>query len=242
MKETRYTNLAASLAERFMDYIRRLHSDHRTRINTFSWTLVILFVGVSLISSSNPFRLMVPGLAYPRPVSDQREQVTLYGVERSTGRIIPMKRYLYRDDSTEQNVIRLAFALTESVGLRELEPESQYYNNAPLPELGFAIRKVWIRTRNGKRILVVDLRRDTLEEETVRFLKGRESSTRGRVFYLEGFFQVFTASLFHVEKNIQVIRYLLDGKPGSLRGVNYPLDRPILKGRVDEEETSLSLP
>lgn len=219
----------------------------RTRFLTILWAVVIIFLSVNILTGGNPFRLLVPGMAFQPPTLDGRPVVELRGVGRTDNRLISYKRRMASQDSVEAAVGKLAFLVSEPVGLREGMSEREGYADLePLPRLGFSVRQIWFRDKG----LIVDLRKSTLLKETSLFHKNRhrasvvpaeaqedekdkdrtrrrrqkEAETRAHAHYLDSYFRSLTASIFAAHEEVESVTYLLDGESDTIDEMEFDLD------------------
>ncbi len=206
----------------FYRYLESLQSSPRTRYLTILWSLVIVFAGVSVLSSSNPYRLIIPGLAYPFPVRDQRTTVKMYGISLQTGKIVQYSRRVLMDSSVERNAERILFTLSAPQELREnLKAGTEELEN--LPELGYAVRKIWFRAQGNGGDLIIDMRGQTLESESKLFLKSRSLDEKGQGALLDNYFTALSVTLLAMPGKINGIVYLIDGTTKSVAGMQMDL-------------------
>lgn len=161
-------------------------------------------------------------------MQEQLKPVRLYGLSREDHKLIPVTREIYLGENIEKNIEHLAFVTARTHSLRQGLLDQTYKNLTPLPQLGFAIRKIWYRPKNDGGLLV-DLRRTTIIQEMKKFTKQYGVKTNRNSFYLDGYFQTLTASIFETQPDIQSIRYLLDGKIAALRGMQFDLSLKYLR-------------
>ncbi len=248
-------------------FVLGLSRDGHARMLTVLWTVCVSVLGISILSVSNPLRLLVPGLVFPLPAADNRVTIEIIGIGRTTNALTTYRRRLQPAADTQGMIQRLVHLVSEPVGLREgLSDQAGFADLEPLPRLGFALRKVWFRSAGGEMIL--DFRRETLEKETELFHKNRhrasnvpaegdedrpsveadadaeeeagkegkdsekkakkspaESNEEALGHYLDSYFRSLTASIFHSQKDVRSILFLLDGAPGTLNGMSFKLDR-----------------
>ena len=200
-------------------YVLALDQNPKTRFLTVAWSFCIIFVAVSSLSSSNPLSLLAPGLAFPFPVTDQRQSVELLGISSAEQKVLPVTRKMLIGPSVEANVQKIALLVSQPLGFTELSAV-KYSDLKPLPMLGLAVRKVWFLKETGH--LVIDMRSRTLQEEFERFVKER-SAAGNPYHYLDGYFMALTGSVFQVQKEVRSISYLLDGKSGAWREMEFDL-------------------
>ncbi len=222
-------------------YISGLSSEPRTRYLTVLWGFVFIFLGISLLSASNPFRLLIPGSVFPKPIRDSRQAVKVYGVKNDLSGIKAVNRLMLPATDVGKRMRRLAFLISRPAGLRE-GAEAVAANLAPMPNLGLGIRRVWFSNKGNTGLVVVDMRRSAMDTELTRFLKARRASRRGKkaasdrrrqrkekaeqaklqARYLDGWFRALAASALE-GKDVRSVRFLLDGEVARVRGMEFDL-------------------
>jgi hypothetical protein len=212
--------------------------------------VVIIFLSINILTGGNPFRLLVPGMAFQPPTLDGRPIVEMRGVARTNDQLISYKRRMADQESVEAAVGKLAFLVSEPVGLREgMNERESYADLEPLPRLGFAVRQVWFRKAEAGAV-IVDLRKATLLKETSLFHKNRhrastvpaeaqeqeddkdrsrrrrqtEAETQALAHYLDSYFRSLTASIFSSRQDVGSVMYLLDGEPDTIEAMEFDLD------------------
>ncbi|MCB1323990.1 MAG: hypothetical protein H7A21_01345 [Spirochaetales bacterium] len=208
----------------FVRYIHRLGSEPRVRFKTLAWSIVAVFLGISILSSSNPYRLLVPFLAFPLPVPDEREPIELYGISRESRQSISVRRLLDTNGDIEERAHRIARVISMPPGLRESVQGTDYYSLDYLPEFNHAIRKIWFVPDMHSGLLIIDIRRATLDDEVQIFFSAHEAHARTETEIVDAYFHSLTASIFSAIPEVQCVQYLIDGQPGSIPGVRFPLD------------------
>lgn len=190
------------------------------------WSYCIIFVGISILSVSNPFRLFLPAVVFPLPVEDARTEVELYSISNTTGKPISVTRKIYLDKAdVEKSVRRISFEVGR---LPEFDGfgADEYREIAVLPEFAYALRNVWLRNDAGKYRLILDLRSESLQNEMNKFLKEHSvQDFQEQMSYFDGYFQVLTMSLFRVHRDIQKISFRIDGRRDRWPGMSFDLSR-----------------
>ncbi len=200
-------------------YWKSLHEHAETRFLTMAWSFVIVFAALLILSGSNPFRLLIPGLTFRWPVRDARVPVRIYQIPRGTDSPIAVDRRLLIERSVERNAERVAVAIST---MEEAEDERSTVIIEPLPDLGFALRKAWYREEKGE--LILDFRRRTIQEEIDRFFRGRSDAgkkERGRI--LDLYFLALTQSIFSALPGPKTITFLVDGQNSSIEDMSFKL-------------------
>ena len=208
----------------FVRYLHRLGSEPLIRFKTLAWSIVAVFLGISILSDSNPYRLLVPGLAFPLPVPDEREATELYGMSRESRESISVRRLLDTSGDVEDRAHRIARVISMPPGLRESVQGTDYYSLDYLPEFNHAIRKIWFVPDLHSGLLIIDIRRATLDDEVQIFFSAHEAHARTETEIVDAYFHSLTASIFSAIPEVQCVQYLIDGQPGSIPGVRFPLD------------------
>lgn len=200
-------------------YWSSLHEHAQTRFLTMAWSFVIVFAALMILSGSNPFRLLIPGLTFRWPVQDARVPVRIFQVPRGTDAPVAMERRLLIEPSVERNAERVAVAIST---MEEAEDDRSTIILEPLPDFGFALRKAWYREDRGE--LILDFRKRTIQEEIERFFRGRTDAgkkERGRI--LDLYFTALTQSIFSALPAPKTITYLVDGQNSPIEDMSYKL-------------------
>lgn len=204
----------------------RILREDRVRILSFYWSIAIIFLSFAILSSSNPFRLLVPGLAWQMPGHDWRSKVKLYGVDRNTGVLIPTTRLILKDKEPHILIRRIAEAVGSVPSLAERKYLDHSSGTEVLPSLGLAIKRGWVLEQNGKKRILVDLRKETLENEMAFFLRERSASEEKRQHYMDGFFKALTYSILSILDDYESVEYTIDGTPHStFPGMTFDLSK-----------------
>lgn len=213
-------------------YFQRLATEPDTRYHTVLWSIVVVFVGFFGLAGSSPYNLLIPFLGFEHPSRDGREVVRIYGANRSGQGLVAMERPFYRDGDAESELRRLAtlIALPQEVGVQDRA--LAYSDVEPLPDFGQAIRKIWRLPSGGKTRVIVDLRRETIEQELAEFLLSRRDAAEQRLLFMDEFFAAYTASIFRYSADAASVEYLLDGKRESIAGMRFDLAKRYLRGSI----------
>ena len=210
----------------YLELILNEIRDVRKRRLFVLWSYCIIFVGISVLSVSNPFRLFLPATVFPMPVKDIRTEVELYSISNVTGKPIAVTRKIYLDEnSLEKSVRRISFEVGR---LPEFDGfgADEYREIAVLPEFAYAIRSIWLRNDGDKYRLILDLRSESLQDEMNKFIEEHSvQDFQAQMNFYDGYFQVLTMSLFRVHKNIQKISYRIDGRRDRWPGMSFDLSR-----------------
>lgn len=154
-------------------YLNDLSQKPTTRFMTILWAVCAIFLGITILSASNPLLLLFPGQVFAVPFQDLRPNIEFRGIARTTGKLVAYQRPVQEEASVEANVRKYTFLVSEPVGLSETSlNDKDYADLEPLPRLGFALRRAWFRGEPSGQ-LILDFRRDTLLKETSLFHKNR---------------------------------------------------------------------
>ncbi len=213
-------------------YFQSLAVNPDTRYHTVLWSIVVVFVGFFGLAGSSPYNLLIPFVGFEHPSRDGREVVQIYGANRSGQGLVPMERPFYRDGDAEGELRRLAtlIALPQEVGVQDRS--LAYSDVEPLPDFGQAIRKIWRLPAGGKTRVIVDLRRETIEQELAEFLLSRRDAAEQRLLFMDEFFTAYTASIFRYSADASSVEFLLDGKRESIEGMRFDLAKRYLRGSI----------
>ncbi|MDH5656224.1 MAG: hypothetical protein OEZ34_09965, partial [Spirochaetia bacterium] len=181
--------------------------------------------GFFVLARVNPFRFIIPGLVYPIPVRDSREVQEIYLFSSEEKILKKIKKKLYISESIEQNIKNLSFAIS---GHKELREEVYLFSDAEiLPNLGYAVKKVWFYNENQSGKLIIDLREETLEEELALFFKDRQfPEYKTKSYFLDAYFDSLTRSILSIEKDVKIVIYLIDGEGKRLPDMRFNLAAP----------------
>src|SRR5690554_1208732 len=97
------------LRTRLSRLIDRYEAEPPFRLYLLAWAVFLTLVSGSVLTSSNPFRLLVPGLSYAFPVVDSREEITYYTLSRLDQRMIQLHEKMIKTGDFEQDARRLAY-------------------------------------------------------------------------------------------------------------------------------------
>lgn len=211
--------LTGIIARLLVAYWKSLHEHAQTRFLTMAWSFVIVFGALMILSGSNPFRLLIPGLTFPWPVRDARVPVRIFQIPRGSETPTPVERRLLIEPSVERNAERVAVAIST---LAEAEDDRSTLIVEPLPDIGFALRKAWYRADRGE--LILDFRKRTIQEEVDRFFRGRTDAgkkERGKI--LDLYFTALTQSIFSALPAPKTIIFLIDGQNASIEDMSFKL-------------------
>ena len=188
----------------------------------FLTLFVVSFLSFSIFVNISPFRLFLPNLSFSIPAQDTRKKIELYAMERQDGELVRIQRKLLTHDDMFMRLQLLASLVSRpDQGLSIAKQEQSFVDVEKLPLLGNAIHQVWFF---GERQLIIDLSHDVLNQEMARFHKNAEAQ-KDKNYYLKSFFTALNASVFATEKQVQSIRYLIDGKSAYLKEMKFNFAR-----------------
>lgn len=230
-KLKRLPTIVRSLPGRLNATHQRLMNDQSLRFKTVCWSLVITFVSICILSNSNPFRLLIPGWAVALPAVEQRAYVRVYGISRDSGQPVAATRPVSLDGGMEERLQRVAFLVNQPMGLDEKQFDESYRSLDFLPDLGYAIKRIWFVENLAGGLVIVDLRKETVMQELDSFYRARQSTAEDsdEMQLADAYFISYTASIFSVEDKAQAVQYLLDGQSAALPGMRFDLSRRYLR-------------
>ena len=179
---------------------------------------VIIFVALSLLSDSNPFRLLFPAFSFPIPASDERKALTFYALSRRDASLVAMQGYLLKSDSLYLRLKLLASLLAEPLHSK-IKAGQAYTDLEVLPLLGNSIRRVW-QPYAGH--IIIDMSKDAIADE-MRLFNQASGNPKREGYYIDAFFRAFSVSIFQTEEELQSIEFWLDAQPGLLPSMNFNL-------------------
>lgn len=177
------------------------------RLQMFAWSLFVILVSGSILTSSNLFRLIVPGLSYQFPKFESRQEVSYYTLSRYEPKIIKLNEKLAKSDDLEQYARVLSFVIRKPFPLvqGEARPSAAGYF---FPAVDLAIQRFWFEDAT----LFIDIDSNALESEikkhsgAIAGLSDEENAKTAQVYQT-----CLTLTLFENFDQVNRILYLKDG-------------------------------
>ncbi len=194
----------------------------------FLTIFVIIFLGLSILSDYSPFRLFLPNLFFPIPVTDKRQSVQLYVLERQEGKLINLQQNMLLHKNILMRLKLVAAVIskpTQGQTLAKREQKFVFSDVENLPLLGNAIYHIW---HIANKQLVIDLSLYAIRQEMTHFRKN-VGTQKDEDYYSSAFFRAFNASIFAIEPQVQIITYLIDGKQQSLPDMSFNLAKSYVR-------------
>ncbi|MCB1170003.1 MAG: hypothetical protein KDK25_06690 [Leptospiraceae bacterium] len=194
-----------SIWEKWKTFYGRVQEEKPLRFKISVSSLVIIFLGGSLLADANPLNLLMPGSIYPFPAYDSRATVPLYTIERESGKLVKIERPVLLDGSSVDRIFRLSAAVARpSSGLAQNFDHLVYA--VPFPDFHLAIQKVWIEKGN----LVISLDANSLRHELEERFQGERLETMEEpAALLDGYFKCLTLTLAEADlKSDEQIKFI----------------------------------
>ncbi len=189
-------------------------------------SLVLIGINLAILTQKNPLRLLVPSLSYPFPTWDRRDNVPMFGIDRESGQVIPGRRKVSIPGDPTMFIERIAFTLSMPPILQEGETDYDFSRLDTMPNLGLAIKHVWIHTLGSEKHAIIDLRSSSLDQILKDFLKDRDTSrTRDKKYYLSTYFRALTFSILRGGPDVSVVQFTVDGETVDLPGMEFALSK-----------------
>ncbi len=205
--------------------LKRIHNESGPRNITLAWSLVFVFIGITVLSESNPLKLLIPGLAYPIPVNDARNDYLVYGTDRFTGASFKIERKILAADDESLFIQRIATILSTQPKISERSPSFEYEKLEPMPEYALAIRKVWVYTTGNTKEAIIDVRGETLDSISKKFLSDRTDEKKNNYYYMDAYFTSLTYSILQSMPEIKQVSYVVNGEKKDIQGMTFSLYR-----------------
>lgn len=198
----------AGLKSGWKTFLARVEIEKELRFKISVLSLVIIFLGGSIMADANPLRLLIPGATYPFPTLDHRQDIAIYAIERESGKLIQVEKPVLMDGSPVDRVFRLASVVARpGSGLIQ---NFEFIYAVPYPPFHLSIQKVWME--KGRLVLSIDA--NSLRRELQERFKGEKlESMEEPAALLDGYFRCLTLTLAESE---------LDGDPIDL--ISYSLN------------------
>lgn len=208
-------------------FLRRPESFRKARFIILAWSGISILAGIAILSSSNPFNLLIPTRAYPLAQKDQREWNEVY-VHLDSGESPARIRRLFEWDENQANNIRkLSFLLSDPLTPEEGKELAGKGNMVHLPMFGLAIIHSWFFTASdGQKMLIVDLRKETFQDELRHYSESRPDMDQKKENALvQGYLKAFILTLLKNYPDAGKVRLMLDGNTGPENFYGFALNR-----------------
>jgi hypothetical protein len=213
-----------SLRGRVGDYFSLLMVSAKIRFLTFSWSVVIIFVGIDLLASINPLSMLIPGMMLPYPVRDQRSSVRMLVISRLGGGATWIQAKILTEETDEETLTRrIMFALSKPDLYLDMASliQGEYRDLQRLPEFGYAVKKIWFKNDKGDGVLIIDLSETGLRDIARSFIARSGAPESSDVSYFDAYFKGLTETILDIKGPIKKILYLTDGESRSLEGMKF---------------------
>ncbi len=195
------------LRTRLSRLIDRYEAEPSFRLYLLAWAVFLTLVSGSVLTSSNPFRLLVPGLSYAFPVVDSREEITYYTLSRLDQRMIQLHEKMIKTGDFEQDARRLAYIVRTPFPLvqgKQRPSAAGFF----FPALDLAVSRFWLRDGD----LLIDVDTAYIQKELNRHRRSAGLDQDDKVMRLARMYQVcLTLTLFENFPEVKRILYLKDG-------------------------------
>lgn len=188
--------------------IDRYEREREFRFYLFAWALFLVILSGSVLTHSNPFRLLVPGLSYSFPRLDPRQEIHYFTFSRRELKLVQLTEKMQQTGRFEDDARRLAYIVRKPIPL----VQGKLRSSAPayfFPAFDLALQRFWLRGDE----LLIDVDTTFLKQELGRFERAAGSAGDVNVSSrLASMFQVcLTLTLFENYPAIKRIIYLPDG-------------------------------
>ncbi|MBW7856956.1 MAG: hypothetical protein H3C43_01320 [Leptonema sp. (in: Bacteria)] len=187
--------------------IDRFEAEPSFRLQLLAWSLFVMVVSGSILTASNLFRLVVPGLSYPFPHSENRQEIEYYTLSRYEPKIVKLNEKLAKTGDLEQDARSLSFVIRKPFPLvqGEARPSAAGFF---FPAVDLAIQRFWFEGEN----LYIDVDSSALESEIKKHSGSVASSPDEKSANTAKIFQIcLTLTLFENFDQVNRIVYLKDG-------------------------------
>lgn len=214
-----------------LEFHARLQNDGQLRFRSILWSVAVVFLAGVVLVGQNPWGLTIPLLGFSPPRAELRREFVVFAASRNSGKPAETSRLFLPSGDLELD-LRRAASLICHPGELSADASGAIADVEPLPDLGIAIRKIWLRESGGKRRLIIDMREETLETEVRGFLSSRRDEQRTRQYFLDAFFAAYTATIFRLQNQADSVEYLIEGRRRTLSDMKFDLSKRYLRGSV----------
>lgn len=199
----------------------RLLNEGRFRFLTAIWSLVIIFFSVSVLAAQNPFKLLVPGLAFSYPQTAQFDRIEMQALTAS-GDYVTVNRMTRLADEPEKIIRSLAVIAVRPVDVEEQSPDIATYIFESLPAFGYALLHIW---ENENRVILnfQETSLKTILDEFIRERRGGQLQAEEHLF--RAYFHILAHAVIENVPDVMEVHILIDGKDidqSSLQMRNIP--------------------
>lgn len=186
----------------------RFQAEAAFRLQVLAWAVFAVIVAGSVLTHSNPFRLLVPGLAYSFPRLDHRQEIRYFTLSRKDLSLVERTEKMERTGQLEQDARHLAFILRKPFALVQgrTRPSADGYF---FPSYDLGIQRMWLKGDE----LLIDMDASFLNREYSHH--ARAASATGESDEARQTAQMFqtclTLTIFENFPEVKRITYLPDG-------------------------------
>lgn len=210
------------LCSRISCLIDRFEAEPQFRLYLLAWAVFLIFISGSVLTSSNPFRLLVPGLSYSFPALDSREDIPYFTLSRHDHSILQLHERMEKTGDLEKDARYLAYAVRSPLPLVQgrSRPSAPGYF---FPSLDLAVRRFWM----NKGDIYIDVDSAYLNRVLHRYRRFAGGESEEDVIRIARMYQIcLTLTLFENFSEAKRIVFLKDGQR---------LESGYMTGAVDTE-------
>ncbi|MCB1172805.1 MAG: hypothetical protein KDK39_04535 [Leptospiraceae bacterium] len=197
----------------------RLHHQAELRYRGFALGIAIILICFVTIAHSSPLRLLIPGLAFPIPQSEERSFTELSALSRTQGSIIKVERAFLKKGSLDEQVLRVAQIISQPLDYRDSRPGNTYQALEGMPIFSHAIRKIWFQPDSG--LMLIDLRSSSISDELDEYYRNAPVLPAQKLKITSLYFKALTTSLMEQFPEIKTLEYKLDGQRMRMAGLDF---------------------
>jgi hypothetical protein len=197
-----------ALRKRISHLIDRFETEPHFRLYLLAWAVLLILISGSVLTSSNPFRLLVPGLSYAIPALDTRDEIPYFTLSRHDRSMLRLHEKMKKSGDLERDARHLAYIVRSPFPLvqgRSRPSAPAYY----FPELDLALRRFWMK--NGD--LYIDVDTGYLNTLLQRYRSSSGEKREEDLTRIARMYQVcLTLTLFENFSEVKRIIFLEDGQ------------------------------
>ena len=201
-----------------------LNSNNKFKLLLSAFT--ICFLGICLLSSYNPFRLISPEFSFYIPKKDDLSLLRLYAVTKNA-EVILIEHAFQKNMNLDLRITLLASVITNPLQSK-IKSETIHTTLGALPSFANAIRQIW---QVNEKYIIINFSENALNYEEGLFKKESEDS-KNKTHYLNSFFRAFSRNVFLLEPQLDTIEFWLDNKSSHLPNLEFDLRQKISRNTL----------
>lgn len=227
------------LRSRISRLIDRFEAEPQFRLYLLAWAVFLIFISGSVLTSSNPFRLLVPGLSYSFPALDSREDIPYFTLSRHDHSILQLHEQMEKTGDLEQDARHLAYVVRSPFPLVQgkSRPSAPGYF---FPSLDLAVSRFWMREGD----LYIDVDSAYLMKVLHRHRRSAGGESEENVIRIARMYQVcLTLTLFENYADVKRIIFLKDGQRLESGYMTVAVDsESVQKPKANVKDAKTTLP